>query len=414
MGSVEGPLCVSANGRYFTDRSGEPFFWLGDTQWQLCRDLPLDDVQAVLDDRRKRGFSVLQVMLTGVGDGTTPNVAGQRPWVSDDPGTPNERYLEHVDAVLDLARESGLTTALGVYHQLHESRIIPANARVHARSLASRWREAPHLVWSMYPRAEPHYVPVIRELAAGLQEGDEGRHLITVHPDPSPASSSFLSPSEAEGWLAFHSVQTWADTHLIVPMVAHDYQLQPARPVVMAEGAYEAGEEYGFEVTPLWVRRQAYWTVLAGGHHSYGHNDLWRLRPGWRQALDAPGAAQLTILREVLTQRHEWWNLVPDQSLVAAPNELPSPDLPVAARSQGGGWALVYLAAGGGVSVDLSRLGAPDAPTASWIDPRNGQVVRVGSAARAGIEQFRAPEGWDDALLLLETRPAQARPRPAL
>jgi hypothetical protein len=57
--------------------------------------------------------------------------------------------------------------------------------------------------------------------------------------------------------------------------------------------------------------------------------------------------------------------------------------------------------------VDLSRLGAPDAPTASWTDPRNGQVVRVGSAARAGIEQFRAPEGWDDALLLLETRPAR-------
>ena len=35
------------------------------------------------------------------------------------------------------------------------------------------------------------------------------------------------------------------------------YHLQPVKPVLMAEGAYEHGSEYGFEVTPLWVRRQA-------------------------------------------------------------------------------------------------------------------------------------------------------------
>ncbi|MBM3474571.1 MAG: DUF4038 domain-containing protein [Armatimonadetes bacterium] len=400
-----GPLRVSANGRYFTDELGSPFFWLGDTQWQLCRDLPLEDVPEVLDDRRRRGFSVLQVMLTGVGDGTQPNVAGYRPWLGDDPATPDERYLEHVEAVLELARESGLVIALGVYHQLHESRITVANARAHARSLAIRFGEVPHLVWSMYPRAEARFVPVVRELAAGLQEGDGGRHPITVHPDPSPASSSFLSPNEAEGWLAFHSIQTWADTHLIVPMVMHDYQLQPARPVVMAEGAYEAGQEYGFEVTPLWVRWQAYWTVLAGGHHSYGHNDLWRLPPHWREALKAPGAAQLTILRQVLTERREWWNLVPDQSLIAAPT-----DLPIAARSQAGDWALVYLAAGGAVSLNLDRLSPPGTLSACWIDPVTGEAVTMGSVSGARVEEFRAPDAWEDALLLLERAPCSRRP----
>jgi hypothetical protein len=189
-------------------------------------------------------------------------------------------------------------------------------------------------------------------------------------------------------------------------MVRHDYDLEPARPVVMAEGAYEAGEEYGFEVGPPWVRRQAYWTVLSGGYHTYGHNDLWRLRPGWREALDAPGAAQLTILRDVLTARREWWNLVPDQSLVVGPGDPGprDPNLTVAARSRSGDWALVYVGGGSTVSLDLSKLGAPAAPTASWIDPVTGEPNEIGTVAAAGVERLPLPAGWEDALLLLERR----------
>jgi hypothetical protein len=406
MSPVSEPIRVSPNGRYFVCSSGDPFFWLGDTQWELCCRCPPEDVPAVLEDRSARGFSVLQVMLTGVGDGTKPNAVGQTPWVHGNPDTPNERYFERVDCVLELARDSGLVVALGVYHQLHESRLTAANARTYAQWVASRYREMPHLVWSMYPRAEPAFVPVVRELAAGLQEGDGGRHLISVHPDPSPASSSFLPLSEVEGWLAFHSIQTWADTHLIVPMVTHDYRLKPAKPVVMAEGAYEAGEEYGFEVSPLWVRRQAYWTVLAGGHHSYGHNDLWRLPFHWRGALDAPGAAQLTILREVLTARRKWWSLVPDQSLIAGAAHTGTRDgnRALAARSGAGEWALVYLGGGGVVSVDLSKVGSVGGLEASWIDPATGEVLVIGTLANTGVEEFPAPAGWEDALLLLEAR----------
>jgi hypothetical protein len=29
--AVPGPIKVSPNGRYFVDRDGKPFFWLGDT-----------------------------------------------------------------------------------------------------------------------------------------------------------------------------------------------------------------------------------------------------------------------------------------------------------------------------------------------------------------------------------------------
>ena len=83
-------------------------------------------------------------------------------------------------------------------------------------------------------------------------------------------------------------MQTWKSVELIYPMVSKDYHLKPVKPVLMAEGAYEHGSEYGFDVTPLWIRRQAYYSYLLGGHHTYGHNDSWRVLPTWKHALDAP------------------------------------------------------------------------------------------------------------------------------
>lgn len=63
-------------------------------------------------------------------------------------------------------------------------------------------------------------------------------------------------------------MQTWDRVDLIYPMVTKDNNFKPVKPVLMAEGAYEHGSEYGFAVTPLWVRRQAYYSYLAGGHHA--------------------------------------------------------------------------------------------------------------------------------------------------
>jgi hypothetical protein len=167
----------------------------------------------------------------------------------------------------------------------------------------------------MTPEAKQEFVPILRELAAGLREGDGGRHLVTFKPDPAPYSSSFI---HAEEWLDFNSMQTWNRVNLIYPFVTKDYNLKPVKPVLMAEGAYEAGSEYGFPVTPLWVRRQAYYSYFAGAHHTYGHNDSWRILPTWREALDAPGAAQMGSLKRIFLARNEWWLLVPDQSVLAS------------------------------------------------------------------------------------------------
>jgi len=401
------PVKVSENGRYFVDQKGNPVFWLGTTQWQLFREYTLAEAEEILEKTERRGFAFAQVMLMGVGDGTQPNVYGEPPWIDNNPLTPNEAYFRNVDAVVRIACDEGVTISMTVFHQRYRAHITVENARAWAKWVAQRYREAPTIVWSMTPEAKQEFVPILRELAAGLREGDGGRHLVTLKPDPAPYSSSFVHEEE---WLDFNTMQTWNSVELIHPMVTKDYHLKPVKPVLMGEGAYEQGSEYGFDVTPLWIRRQAYYSYLAGAHHTYGHNDSWRVLPTWREALDAPGATQLSLLKTIFLARKEWWHLVPDQDLLASGGETQGQVLNLAARHKDALWAMIYCGGGASFTVDMSRL-AGDQVEAVWVDPRSAESVAVGRLAKRGAASFSTPSGWEDALLILEAAEGKTETR---
>ena len=394
------PVKVSENGRYITDQNGHPIFWLGTTQWQIFREYNLDEARATIENVRSKGFTFIQAMLMGVGDGTQANIHGEKPWINDDPLTPNEAYFLHVDSVIQIARENNVIFSITMYHQRYRNCITLENARTWAKWISSRYKDVPNIVWSMTPEAREEFVPILRELAAGLQEGDGGSHLITFKPDPAPFSSSFI---HREDWLDFNSMQTWNSKELIYPMVSHDYSLEPVKPVLMAEGAYEQGSEYGFDVTPLWVRRQAYYSYLAGGHHTYGHNDSWRVLPTWKEALDAPGAYQMGILKEIFLDLEEWWFLVPDQSIFNSGGNTSGDILNLAARHKDGKWIIIYLASKDTCSINLSKITTAKKVNTFWIDPQTGNSVLAGSFPNEGVVSFITPDGLIDALLLLKS-----------
>lgn len=392
------PIKVSGNRRYFADQRNIPFFWLGTTQWMLFSGYKLEEAGTTLKKINEKGFTVSQVMLMGTGDGTKPNVYGEKPWIDDNPLTPNEAYFQHVDAVMQLARDNNIVISMTLYHQRHRQYITVKNARGWAKWVAQRYKGFSNIVWSMTPEAGPEFVPVLRELAAGLKESDGNTHLITFKPDPAPHPPSFIHD---ETWLDFTCMQTWKWVEMIYPFITKDYNLEPVMPVIMAEGAYEQGSEYGFDVTPLWVRRQAYYSYLAGAHHTYGHNDSWRVLPTWKQALDAPGATQLGILRNIFEGLQEWWYLTPDQTIFADSGKTEGDILNLAARHKDGKWLIVYLADEAEFSIDLSKLACMNGMTASWIDPRTGLETHTGSIPTSSIGNFTTPEGWEDALLIV-------------
>lgn len=124
--------------------------------------------------------------------------------------------------------------------------------------------------------------------------------------------------------------------------------------------------------------------------------------PTWKQALDAPGAAQLGILKRVFLDRKEWWNLVPDQTIYASGGNTNGQVLNLAARHKDGQWVMVYLGSNASFSVNLNKLAVSKAVKAVWIDPRTGQATTVRGLANRVVESFSTPEGWEDALLILE------------
>jgi len=403
-----GPIRVSQDGRHFVDQAGEPFFWLGDTQWELFHAFTVRDAASICEERKSKGFSVLQIMILGVGGGTKPNVDGEKPFINDDPLTPNERYFAHVERVVEMANEKDLVCVIGIYHKSNDyARLITdAKARGWAKWVAQRYKGFPNIIWSMYPEAKQNYTPIVRDLAAGLQEGDGGRHLITVHPDPSPASSS--QPWHKEEWLTFNTIQTWNSGAANYQMVAADYARVPVKPVVNGEARYE--QEGG--TTPLDVRRGAYWSFLAGGFYSYGHGGNW-LSPGkWKTWIDSPGSRHASVYRRIITSLPQWWTRVPDQSVLAGnPGGGNKPN--AAARSAAGGWILAYLPTRTTATVHMNKL-ASEEGEAFWIDPKTGDRTRIGGYPADGERSFATPAGWDDAVLLItEKGAAGVKPRAA-
>jgi hypothetical protein len=180
-----------------------------------------------------------------------------------------------------------------------------------------------------------------------------------------------------------------------------DYDRLPVKPVVLAEGAYEAGPEYPSRpITPLIVRKQAWWAYLGGGFHTYGHNDMWRRNPTWRESLDAPGARQMGILRRVLEPR-EWWMLVPDQSVIAV-GANSDKNLNTAARSTRGDRAVVYLASRSLVTIDFGKITSAQKVRLTWINPETGESSDGGQFEASGLHPITPALKSEDAVLILE------------
>ena len=93
-----GRLMVSENKRFLQFQDGTPFFYLGDTGWELFHRLTYDEAEKYLENRRQKGFTVIQAVILAELDGlNTPNRNGERPFINNDPTKPNEKYFLFVE-----------------------------------------------------------------------------------------------------------------------------------------------------------------------------------------------------------------------------------------------------------------------------------------------------------------------------
>lgn len=422
-------LRVSDNGRHLVDGNGEPFFWLGDTGWALFSSLDLAEADEYLENRRQKGFNVVQCIIAHWSRRRLlPTPAGHLPWIDGDPATPNPAFFEHVDGVLEIARSKGIVLALlpawGDF--VTEDRVITtANAFAYGRWLGERYRETANIVWVLGGDRPPTgYEDVFRELARGLAEGDGGGHLMTYHPRGGSNSSEFF---HEEQWLDFNMIQSGHGIDAAnYERVLRDYNLTPVKPTVDGEPRYEniihGLRREGPRIDDYDARKAAYHAVLSGAMgHTYGANGVFQFyEPGgeehwqpildWRAAMDLPGAFDVGVLKRLMEARR-WERLAPDPTLVVRGQGTGGHHI-AAARSRGGGFAYLYLPRRIAVTVDLGRISG-EGVRAAWFNPRTGESTPLGELDNRGHFEFlppTRPHGPDYVLVLESAAPDTTPP----
>lgn len=416
-------LKVSENRRYLVYENGKPFFFLGDTAWELFHRTTREEADRYLEDRARKGFTVIQAVALAEEDGLhTPNSYGQRPLIDDDPTRPDLRergYWEHVDYVINKAASLGLYIGLvptwgdkwnnkwGVGPVVFN----PENARIYGEWLARRYKDKP-LIWILGGdrplENETHYA-IVRAMAEGVRAGDGGRNLITLHPCGRRGSAEYV---HNDTWLDFNMRQNGhVDSYPAYAETLVDYRREPNKPVIDAEPIYEDhpisfdAAQNGHSLAAD-VRRCIYWDLFNGSFGiTYGHHSIWQfyqpdrkpvnlpLMP-WTEALDQPGASQMRHTRRLLEAR-PFLTRIPDPSLlVAAAPESAWPGAgryrAVATRDESGSYAMVYTPAGRKFTVRTGALSG-DTLRAWWFNPRDGSAQPIGEFSKAATKEFVPP-----------------------
>lgn len=413
-------LKVSDDHRFLVIESGAPFFYLGDTAWELFHRLDREQATAYLEDRAEKGFTVVQAVVLAELDGLNdPNPYGQKPLVENDPTKPNEAYFEHVDFIVAKANELGLLVGMlptwgDKWHDTRDGQppiFNLKNAELYGEFLGKRYKDA-GLIWILGGDRvveNDDQKAIIRAMAGGLREGDGGSHLITFHPRGGESSATWFHDEE---WLDFNMNQNghvveydrYANTRRV-------YDRTPVKPVIDGEPLYEDhpisfnAKERGHS-TAFDVRRALYWDLFAGAFgHTYGHHSVWQMyAPGrnpingplmpWDAAIEQPGAAQMQHGRRLIESR-PFLTRIPDDSLIVPEDVATS--VPgagdrrfAATRDEQGRFAMIYVPIGRRFTVDLDRL-AGDDTRAWWYDPRTGDVAQIGVLPSSGKHEFEPP-----------------------
>ena len=437
-----GRLIVSKNSRFLQHENGEPFFWQGDTGWLLFQRLDRSEAQTYLENRRQKGFNVIQVMvLHGLpevnfyGDAAVVDTNSVEPLTT--PGSNFEveseyDYWDHVDFVIDKAAEKGIYMALvPAWGSIAKARQLNVeNAKTYGQFLAERYRNKPNIIWLNGGDIKGNrHGDVWQALGKTLHEIDPN-HLVTFHPFGRTQSSTWF---HNEDWLDFNMFQSghrrydqrrpdddpeaWKGEDNW-RYVLEDYAKTPPKPTIDGEPSYENIPQGLHDPNePYWqgsdVRRYAYWSVFAGSFgHTYGDNAVMQMhkpkfgkgaygpRNYWNQAIDDPGAGQIQYLKALMLSR-PFFERVFDPSLVAGDNGTEYNRL---ISTRGKSYAFIYTYTGRAFDVSLGKI-TGEKVKAWWYNPRDGSAELLGHFANKGVRSFDPPgqqQNGNDWVLVLD------------
>jgi Protein of unknown function (DUF4038)/Putative collagen-binding domain of a collagenase/PASTA domain len=442
--SATPPLRPSANGRYIVDASNAPFLIIGDAPHSILAKLNNSAAVTYLTDRGQRGFNALWIELLcddytfGYGDEGSANygrdVNGNNPFTATlgsfyDLTAPNEAYWSHVDFIVQTAAAHGLQCLFTPLDQggWTQTSLVNGTARCqqYGQFLGNRYKNYPNIIWNFGNDFQHWRTPqndaVILAIADGVRSTDPN-HLITIELD-FPASESqddtnWISRINTNGVYTYYP--TYAECYVA-------YNKPTIMPVLFLEENYEAENNLCEIGTPSILRRQEYWSILAGAlaGHMYGSYWIDRFDPAWQQHLSSQCVTELGYFKNFFTGIN-FQNLVPDQSHSLLTSGygtynnsdtcIGANDYATAAKSSDGSLAVIYTPVAHTMTVAMGNFAGP--VTARWFDPTNAtfQTVAGSPFPNTGNHNFTTPgnnsAGYPDWVLLLQAALRSPTPTP--
>lgn len=417
-------LEVAANKHYFQTQDGKPFFWLGDTGWLTFGKLNREEINQYFQDRKQKGFNVVQVMVLHTL--TVTNVYGDAALINEDVSQPlttpgnnfnnadEYDYWDHVDYVLDVAQKNGIYVGMVPVwgtNVAEDNNVSLENAVKYAAFLANRFKNRTNVVWMNGGDTHGNKFTDIWNAIGSTLKNSNPQQLVTFHPyGRTDSSENFHN----ESWLDFNMFQSGHrryDQDTIrksfkednYKYVKNDFALKPIKPTLDGEPSYE-GIPQGLHdsLQPKWkdndLRRYAYWSVFAGAAgFTYGNNAVMQMfhkneKKGaygntaiWSDAINDPGASQMQFLKNLML-KFSYFERVPDESIIVNQGE----KYDYLAATRGTDYALIYTYNGRTMSVNMGKTKGLKVK-AIWYDPRNGSEKLIGEFNNQGVLQFDPP-----------------------
>ncbi len=422
------------SGHYFalmTDLGGgvveyEPFFFYADTGWAVFYYLTDGDTEDYLENRAAKGFGVVQFVLVS-GNFYAVDAYGNSFWDSVDPLVPNDDYFDRAADLVDYAN------ALGLYVMLlptwgdnvtEDQLINLSNAYDLGEYLGEKFA-GKQVIWSMGGDRNRNgsdgidYTPVWEDIVDGLRDGGSGDQMITYHPRGNQSSATWFHRLD---WLAFNMNQSGHRRYsnpgtVSVPtpketLITSNRTRYPIKPIFDDESGYEQITEaldtsdMSDRLSPHDIRVAAYCTVFSGAAgYGYGSNGVfqatavantgnWLSDMTWYDAMDRPAATQLTYLQDLLLSGRPFFTRIPDQDMIVS-GQGSTYHTVWATRDSKGSYALVYIAEGQQVALDLTSL-AGHYVRAYWMDPETGDATPLGTVACESSVTFTPPSSGSD------------------
>jgi hypothetical protein len=428
------PIKAGANGRHLVDASDRPFLYFATTPWMIGVNATREEARLYLDDRKAAGVNTVQVIAVPWEDNpskgwwvsTGVNRDNERPFTNEsDFASFRDSYFSTIEYVVDQAKLRDMQVALAPMWPgccdegwVDEMRANSVDKfRAYGRYLGQKFGPKDNLMWIIGGdrNAETVDLPRYEALVAGIRENDT-RHMMTFHPG-SDADTRHIDQS----WRTLDGVYTYgpefagsAGTNTVkhIYVKTHEaYNRTAVQPIILLEAFYE--REHGSPTSR--IRRQPYWSVLAGSTgFAYGNN-YWNMRQtpdNWQAHLHDPGFDDFAIAAQFF-RRYRWWELVPDQSRtwvtagygtyqVDLNDATGSNDYVTTAATNDKRLMIAYIPAAGNLTASRTLTVNTDQFSSAqlkseWVNPVNGNSTGANMFARGGGRQFASPGGNTEA-----------------